>query len=62
MKIKIDNKNYDVEIQLPNELQNAISVQKTLDEWVKLIEKERLKKLRKIRFKKINEINKHVGS
>lgn len=57
MKIKVDDINYEIEVQLPDELQNAITVQMTLETWADLIKGEKRKELRKLRSEKIKQIN-----
>lgn len=57
MKIKIDNKEFDIETKLPPRYEDAVSVQMVMDDWLKFIKKEQLKEKRELRIKKLNEIN-----
>lgn len=58
MKIKIDNKEFDIETKLPPRYEDIVSVQMVMDDWLKLIKKQQLKEKRELRVKKLNEINK----
>lgn len=58
MKIKIDNKEFDIETKLPPRYEDVVSVQMVMEDWLKLIKKQQLKEKRELRVKKLNEINK----
>ena len=57
MKIKIDNKEFDIETKLPPRYEDAVSVQMVMKDWLKLIKDQQLREKRELRVKKLNEIN-----
>ena len=54
---KITIGDFEFNVILPNDLEQHISVSDCLNNWKKLIDEQKIKELRVMRLKKINEIN-----
>ena len=57
MKFKLDNVEFDVELSLPKELENEMSVSFYVNIWTDHVREQEIKEKRVLRLKKINEIN-----
>lgn len=56
-KKKINIGDFEWELKFPDDFLDNSSVNEYMNEWIKVIEKNKLKEKRELRLKKINEIN-----